>query len=178
MLQKSLKYKNQLSDLDETSDSRLISEQARTKVAVVDDDKETARVFSEYLAIKGLDVVGIGYDGKQAVELFKKQKPDVIFLDLAMPDYDGFYGLRNIKKINPNAKVIIVTSDLTLATKRKLEKLKASALIYKPYDIDNLIATIDKVNTSTKSLNISTKRKLSKKLIEMMNDENVKIWGR
>jgi len=169
-------YRNQLNDSDETSDSRLSTGKDKPRVVVIDDDKETVRVLSEYLTIKGLDVVAVGYNGKQAVELFKIHKPDIILLDLMMPDYDGFYGLQNIKKINLNAKVVIVTSDLTSAAKRKLVKLDASALIYKPYEIESLISTINIVNKNTKSLKILPEHKLSKKLIEMMNAENVIMW--
>ena len=115
-------------------------------VIVVDDDKDTVEVFCEYLAIKDIQVLGRGYDGKTAVELYKKHNPDVVLLDVMMPDFDGFYGLENIRKINPDAKIIMVTADLTSDTEKKLVDLKASAMIYKPYEIDSVIETIDKVS--------------------------------
>ncbi len=115
-------------------------------VIVVDDDKDTVEVFCEYLAIKDIKVLGRGYDGKTAVELYKKHNPDVVLLDVMMPDFDGFYGLENIRKINPDAKIIMVTADLTSDTEKKLVDLKASAMIYKPYEIDSVIETIDKVS--------------------------------
>ena len=99
-----------------------------TSVIVVDDDRDTVEVFCEYLAIKDIKVLGRGYDGKTAVELYKKHQPDVILLDVMMPDYDGFYGLENIRKINPEAKIIMVTADLTSDTEKKLVDLKASSM--------------------------------------------------
>ncbi len=117
-----------------------------TSVIVVDDDRDTVEVFCEYLAIKDIEVLGRGYDGKTAVELYKKYTPDVVLLDVMMPDYDGFYGLENIRKINPDAKIIMVTADLTSDTEKKLVDLKASAMIYKPYEIDSVIETIEKVS--------------------------------
>jgi two-component system, chemotaxis family, chemotaxis protein CheY len=117
-----------------------------TSVIVVDDDRDTVEVFCEYLAIKDIEVLGRGYDGKTAVELYKKHNPDVVLLDVMMPDYDGFYGLENIRKINPDAKIIMVTADLTSDTEKKLVDLKASAMIYKPYEIDSVIETIEKVS--------------------------------
>ena len=117
-----------------------------TSVIVVDDDRDTVEVFCEYLAIKDIEVLGRGYDGKTAVELYKKHTPDVVLLDVMMPDYDGFYGLENIRKINPDAKIIMVTADLTSDTEKKLVDLKASAMIYKPYEIDSVIETIEKVS--------------------------------
>jgi DNA-binding NarL/FixJ family response regulator len=115
------------------------------KVIVIDDDVDTVEVFCEYLEIKDITVLGRGYNGKAAVELFEKHKPDIVLLDVMMPEFDGFYGLENIKKIDPAAKVIMVTADLTYDTEKKLKTLNASAIIYKPYEIDSVIDTINKV---------------------------------
>lgn len=116
------------------------------KVIVVDDDVDTVEVFCEYLEIKDIDVIGRGHSGKIAVDLYENLRPDVVLLDVMMPDYDGFYGLEHIKKINPEAKVIMVTADLTYDTEKKLKEFNASAVIYKPYEIDSVIETIHKVN--------------------------------
>lgn len=115
-------------------------------VIVIDDDVDTVEVFCEYLAIKNITVVGRGYNGKKAVELYEQLAPDIVLLDVMMPEYDGFYGLENIKKINPDAKVIMVTADLTYDTEKKLKEFNASAVIYKPYEIDSVIETIHKVH--------------------------------
>jgi two-component system, chemotaxis family, chemotaxis protein CheY len=117
-----------------------------TSVIVVDDDRDTVEVFCEYLSIKNIQVLGRGYDGKAAVDLYKEHKPDIVLLDVMMPDYDGFYGLEQIRKHDPNAKIIMVTADLTSDTEKKLVELKASAMIYKPYEIDSVIETIEKVS--------------------------------
>ncbi len=116
------------------------------KVIVIDDDVDTVEVFCEYLEIKDINVVGRGHSGKKAVELYESLRPDIVLLDVMMPEYDGFYGLENIKKINPAAKVIMVTADLTYDTEKKLKEFNASAVIYKPYEIDSVIETIHKVN--------------------------------
>ncbi|MBI5697213.1 MAG: response regulator [Thaumarchaeota archaeon] len=115
------------------------------KVIVVDDDVDTVEVFCEYLEIKEITVLGRGYNGKTAVELYEKHKPDIALLDVMMPEYDGFYALENIKKINPEAKLIMVTADLTFDTEKKLKDLSAAAVIYKPYEIDSVIETIHQV---------------------------------
>ena len=116
-----------------------------TSVIVVDDDWDTVEVFCEYLKIKGLDVIGTGYNGEEAVELYEKFKPDILFCDVMMPNYDGFYALKKIRSIDPNAKVIMVTADMTTDTEEQLKKLNASAVVYKPYEIDSIMETIDKV---------------------------------
>jgi len=116
------------------------------RVIVVDDDRDTVEVFTEYLSLKGIDVVAKGYNGKEAVELYKEYTPDITLLDVMMPEHDGFYGLQNIRRINPNAKVIMVTADLTSDTEKKMHELQASAILYKPYEIDSVVETIDKVS--------------------------------
>lgn len=118
-------------------------------VIVIDDDIDTVEVFCEYLEIKDIVVLGRGYNGKTAVELYEKLTPDIVLLDVMMPEYDGFYGLKNIKKINPAAKIIMVTADLTYDTEKQLNALGASAVIYKPYEIDSVIDTIHRVHNGT-----------------------------
>jgi len=109
------------------------------KVLVVDDDIDTLEVFAEFLEIKDVNVIGRGHDGKEAVELFEKHRPDFVLMDIMMPDYDGFYGIKEIRKIDPNAKIIIVTGDVSIETKAKLKDLKPSTVVHKPYEIDDLL---------------------------------------
>ena len=116
------------------------------RALVVEDDQIVIEVICEVLQMGNIDVIGRGNNGKEAVELFCKLKPDVVLLDVMMPRYDGFYALQKIRQYNPLAKVIMVTADLTDETEKKLKELKASAIAYKPYDVDVLIETIQQVN--------------------------------
>ena len=116
----------------------------KIRVMVVDDDIDTVDLFSEYLEIHGIEVVARGYDGKEAVALYEKWKPDISFIDIMMPYYDGFYAIIGIRKIDPNAKIIMVTADLTSDTANKLENLNVS-ITYKPFEYEDLSNTIDKV---------------------------------
>lgn len=116
-------------------------------VIVVDDDSDTLDVLCDILEIKNISVIGRGKNGKDAVELYKECKPDAVLLDVMMPDYDGFYGLKNIKAVQPDAKIIMVTADKTKETKDVLTQLKASAVLYKPYDISELVSLVEDVTT-------------------------------
>ena len=118
-------------------------------VLVIDDDYNTVEVFAEFLELSEVKVVGPGYDGKDAVNLYKQLKPDIVFLDVMMPNFDGFYALENIRKINPNALVVMVTADLTSETEIKLTSLKATSIIYKPFDIQQIIELINKLALKT-----------------------------
>jgi CheY-like chemotaxis protein len=111
---------------------------------VVDDDRDTADVFVDYLEILKVDVWGVGYNGKSAVELYELHKPDLVFLDLMMPEYDGFYALERIRLIDPAAKVIVVTADLKSDTEEMLSRLNPTAVIYKPFNPERLKNLIEK----------------------------------
>ncbi|MGY5146595.1 MAG: response regulator [Candidatus Nitrosopumilus sp. bin_7KS] len=102
---------------------------------VIDDDQDVLDVFCELLSIVGVDVMDKGTDGKEAERLYEKHRPDLIFVDLLMPEYDGFYAIERIRSINPNAKIVIVTGDLKAGESYLLDSYNVSAIIYKPFDI-------------------------------------------
>ncbi len=134
-----IKEKNSVS---EKKSPRKTPMQKNATAVVIDDDPDAVDLFSDYLENKGVEVVGKGHDGSEGFELFKKLNPDIIFLDVIMPRYDGFYTLKKIREINSNAKVIMVTADFSPETKKKLKEMNATDIIYKPYDrkaIDKVI---------------------------------------
>jgi len=109
-----------------------------TTAIVVDDDRASTQLFIDLLRMIDVDVLASGSDGKDAVRLYKKYCPNIIFIDMMMPEYDGFYALEEIRKFNPNAKVVAVTADLSNETVTRLKELNISAIIYKPYDIQDI----------------------------------------
>ena len=106
---------------------------------VIDDNADVLSLFIELLEMKNFKVIGTGRNGMEAVELFEKLKPDITFLDVVMPNTDGLYALSHIREINPNSVVIMVTTDLSQDTAKRLEDLKATAVVYKPFDINELV---------------------------------------
>ncbi len=105
---------------------------------VIDDDEATARLIRAILRMMGVDVLATGSDGKDAVRLYKKYNPDIVFTDIMMPESDGFYALEEIRKLDPQAKVVAVTADLTDETATRLEELNISAVVYKPFDVQDI----------------------------------------
>lgn len=110
-------------------------------VIVIDDDEDTVRLFSEFLEENGIKVVGNGYDGKEAVRIYKEKKPDAVLIDIMMPNGSGFYAIKQIRDINPDAKIIAVTADMSPATEEKLDALNVPK-IYKPFKMENVINAI------------------------------------
>lgn len=109
---------------------------------VIDDNDDVREVFAELLQINDVDVIGTGCNGKEAVELYQKHTPDVVFMDVMMPEYDGFYGLKNIKEYDPNAIVVLVTGSVNVGT--QLDNCNATAIIAKPIDIDKIKSVVNK----------------------------------
>lgn len=112
---------------------------------VIDDDRDTVDIFCEYLRMYNVNVIGEGYDGKSAVDLYRKAKPDIVFLDMVMPKYDGIYAMEKIRKTNPKAKVVIITADLRKDAEQRLEELRPDRIIFKPFDCDKIVDAIDDI---------------------------------
>ena len=113
---------------------------------VIDDEQDVLDVFCEYLKVKNINVLAEGKNGKDAVELYQKLKPDVVLMDLVMPQYDGFYGIENIRKYDPDSKIIIFSASLTPEYIDMLRKMKVSGISVKPYDMERIIDLINKVS--------------------------------
>lgn len=84
---------------------------AKVRVAVVDDHDMVRKGLLAYLVTEpGIEIVGEGASGKAAIELARKEMPDVMLMDLLMEDGTGIDATREIVKFHPNCKIIIITS--------------------------------------------------------------------
>lgn len=80
------------------------------KVLVVDDDEKIRRVLQQTLRTEGFTVIAADC-GKSALQSFKREKPDLVVLDLMMPEMDGFEVLRQIRKVNDTPAIILSARD-------------------------------------------------------------------
>ena len=109
------------------------------RAVVADDDKETVKLFSELLQSHEIKVIGKGFNGQDAVFLFQKLKPDVIFLDVSMPVFNGVYALEKIRELKQDAVVIMLANNITMNNEIAMNRLKPSAEIHEPIDINEII---------------------------------------
>jgi len=107
------------------------------KVLVVDDEPEVRQVLHEFLSSRGYDV-SVAAGGADAVALVEAIRPDLILLDVAMPDMDGVETLRRIVEIEPGIPVIMVTANADIGVTSKLLALGAVDYVPKPFDLDYL----------------------------------------
>ena len=116
----------------------------KTSILVVDDLRSIRLTLGGILEDKGHKVVAVE-NGYQAIEAVRKTHFDVIFMDIKMPGINGVQTFREVKKIDPKATVIMMTAySVEDLVKEALEE-GAYTIIYKPFDIDKIIAIIEEL---------------------------------
>jgi len=113
------------------------------KVLIVDDEAEIVEFLANFLKRKGVKVF-IATTGSDALVIFKKQNPDIVLLDISIPDIDGLRLLKEMKSESEEAKVIMVTGKDDKNTIAKANKLGANDYIIKPLELDNLYFVVSK----------------------------------
>lgn len=113
------------------------------KILIVDDEKPIRFVLSEYL--KRMDFIPLeASNGMKALEIFQRETPSAVILDLNMPGMNGVETMQKLKKIDPDIPVIIVTAFGDIPTAVDAIKLGAYDFLTKPPDFDRLLLTIKK----------------------------------
>lgn len=105
---------------------------------VIDDDPDAVDSISNILENKGVCIIGKGYNGEEAFQLFKKLRPKFVILDMKMPVYDGVYAIKKIKNEDPNAKIIVLTGYPEYA----FDKNKVTAVFIKPFNSAEIVSLI------------------------------------
>jgi len=106
---------------------------------VIDDDKDLVEIVSKFLELKGFSIKGKAHNGCAAAQLYQSTKPDFVVLDMKMPDYDGNHAINEIKKINPDAKIFVVTG---YSEYKGLEQ-KVEKVFSKPCNLKHLVNSIE-----------------------------------
>ncbi len=114
------------------------------KVLVVDDAQFMRMRCSKMLSANGYDVIEAS-NGLEAVEQFKAERPDGILLDITMPEMDGLEALREIKQIDPNARVTMLTALGQQSVVMEAIKAGARDFIVKPFEQDRVLAAVQKM---------------------------------
>ncbi len=113
------------------------------KILIVDDDKLVAWSLSQDLTSDGCDVA-VTVNGESAVEAFRENAPDVVLLDLKLPDIDGLEVLKRLRKLTPEAIIIMMTAYATVQTAVQAVKMGATEFIKKPFTYDELKVILER----------------------------------
>jgi CheY-like chemotaxis protein len=138
-------------------------------ILVVDDEQIIRNVLKRKLEQTTSFIVHTAADGVPALEIFKTEKIDLVISDLLMTEMNGIELLRSLKKINPRVPVIIVTGYGTLDDAIEAIHLGAEDFIKKPFDINEVIETIEK--TFRKMAEEADQREI----IKFITDEDIKL---
>lgn len=114
----------------------------KTNVLVVDDLRSIRLTLGGILEDEGYNVV-MAENGYQAIEAAKQTPFDLIFMDIKMPGINGVQTFREIKKVNPEAVVIMMTAYSVEDLVREALEEGAYAVVYKPFDIDKIVSIIE-----------------------------------
>ncbi|HEY4548930.1 MAG TPA: response regulator [Bacillus sp. (in: firmicutes)] len=114
------------------------------RILVVDDAAFMRMMIKDILTKNGYDVVGEASDGQQAVEKYKELHPDLVTMDITMPEMDGITALKEIKKINPGSKVIMCSAMGQQAMVIDAIQAGAKDFIVKPFQADRVLEAISK----------------------------------
>ena len=114
------------------------------RVLVVDDAAFMRKVLTDALVAGGHEVVGEAGDGDAALDAYKDLQPDLVTLDITMPEKDGLATLRELVEIDPAARVVICSA-LGQETK-VLDAIKAGAkdFVVKPFKADRVLDAVGK----------------------------------
>ena len=114
------------------------------RVLVVDDAAFMRKVLSDALVSGGHEVVGEAGDGDAAIAAFQELQPDLMTLDITMPEKDGLATLRELIELDPTARVVICSA-LGQETK-VLDAIKAGAkdFVVKPFERERLLGAVEK----------------------------------
>jgi two-component system, chemotaxis family, chemotaxis protein CheY len=117
------------------------------KVLVVDDSVAIARQLTKMIeGFGGFDVIGHAKNGAEAVKLFKTLQPDVVLMDIVMPMMDGIQSLRTLMRLDPEARVVVVSSVGGVGQKvEEAIRLGARNVISKPFEPEKVQSILERL---------------------------------
>ena len=116
----------------------------RTTIMIVDDNDMMRSILRGMLRGESYEVVGEARNGVQAVEMADRLKPDIICLDVMMPEKNGIEALVEIKAARPETVVVMITSNADADTVQQSIGNGASGFIIKPFNAARVLDTLEK----------------------------------
>ncbi len=115
------------------------------KILIVDDAAFMRMMIKNIVAKNGYEVVGEAENGKQAVEMYANSSPDVVTMDITMPEMDGIDGVKAIRSIDPNAVIIMCSAMGQQSMVMDAIQAGAKDFIVKPFQQDRLLQALERV---------------------------------
>ncbi|MCF8009917.1 MAG: response regulator [Clostridiales bacterium] len=116
-----------------------------TKVLIVDDAAFMRMMIKNIITEQGFEVAGEAEDGQQAVNMYADQKPDLVTMDITMPELDGIEAVKKIMESDSNAKIIMCSAMGQQAMVMEAIQAGAKDFIVKPFQQDRIMQAIERV---------------------------------
>ena len=114
------------------------------KILVIDDDRGIRHLLDTLLRHKGYSVL-LAENGQRGLELFREERPDVIVLDLKMPEMDGLTVLRHVRSLNLTQPVIMYSGAWTPKTEQQIRALGITEIVKKDFPVRYLEEALKRV---------------------------------
>lgn len=114
------------------------------RILIVDDAVFMRMKLKDILEKNGYEVAGEAQNGQEAFDKYKVEKPDLVTMDITMPEVDGLNGLKMIMKADPNAKVVMCSAMGQQGMVMDAIKSGAVDFIVKPFDTEHVIQSLDR----------------------------------
>ncbi|MDI3507897.1 MAG: two-component system, chemotaxis family, chemotaxis protein CheY [Clostridiales bacterium] len=114
------------------------------KVLIVDDAAFMRMMIKDILTKNGYEVSAEAENGLKAVEKYKEDKPDLVIMDITMPEMDGIESVKKIKSMDPNANIIMCSAMGQQAMVIEAIQAGAKDFIVKPFQADRVIEAVKK----------------------------------
>src|ERR1700757_786097 len=114
------------------------------RVFIIDDDRDLAESLADLLEGKGHSVE-LAFDGKQAIERFRAEDFDLVFMDVKMPGMSGVETFFEFRKMKPDASVVMMTGYSVEQLLQEAVDNGAMGVLHKPFSIDEVVAVLDTV---------------------------------
>jgi len=115
------------------------------RILVVDDARFMRGMLLQLLESSGHEIVGEAGDGREALDKYRELIPDLVMMDITMPDVDGIEGIRLIRKEYPDARIIICSAMGQQNMVVRAIQAGAKDFIVKPFNPERVISAIEKV---------------------------------
>lgn len=115
------------------------------RVLIVDDAAFMRMLLKDILVKNGYQIAGEAPNGYKAIEMYKSEKPDIVTMDITMPEMDGIQALKEIRAYDPSAKVIMCSAMGQQAMVMDAIKAGARDFIVKPFQAERVLEAVRKV---------------------------------
>ena len=127
-----------------------------SKILVIDDEQGIRDLLDTLLSRKGYEVV-LAESGRTGLELFRRERPDVVVLDLKMPEMDGITVLRQIRSVDFKQPVIVLTGAGTPEAERQVTALGVTEFVEKEFSLHRLGDALKRLLIHPEPLNLMSR---------------------